>query len=206
MCTIKTSKALKLKRYIYSITDFEYIEPDICPYNNHVGALLTDIILQAGINYNRIVFPRVVSLLQRFPNAVTLRDFVTLIDSYGLENLLNWRDTEKINRMSDLINFLLSHEINTVQDLIAFVSYKDHLNMLKTIRGIGNKTCDYLLKLLGFDIVAVDRHIKSFIEDAAIDYKDYFDIQLIVSYTADFLKISRRCLDYSIWHYQSRKL
>ena len=59
--------------------------------------------------------------------------------------------------------------------------------------------------MLGFDTVAVDRHIRSFIESADIFCDDYFDIKEVVEYAADFMEKSRRELDYSIWSYMSRK-
>ena len=31
--------------------------PD-CPYRNHIGALLTDVVLQAGLNYQHVVAPK----------------------------------------------------------------------------------------------------------------------------------------------------
>ncbi|MDE5759075.1 MAG: hypothetical protein K2H85_10760 [Allobaculum sp.] len=204
MSTIDASLAIKLKTYISSIPDFEYVEPRRCPYYAHIGALLTDIILQAGLNYNSIVFPRVQSLLKRFPDVISLEKFITIIETCGLEDVLNWKNKEKLDRMDSMIQFLLSKKIDTVNDLIVFISQDDNIKQFKTIKGIGNKTCDYLLRLLGFDVVAVDRHIRSFVKEASIESDDYHDIQLLVSYTADMMKISRRCLDYSIWHYKNR--
>ena len=201
----KAYQAVKLKNYIYSIQDFKLIQPGIYPYRHHIGAILTDIILQAGLNYNAIVLPRVQSIIHRFPEAVTLHDFVGLIDTYGLEDILQFRNFEKLKRMMDLINFLQRNRIDTVTDLMSFVSQNNNLDLLKGIKGIGDKTSDYLMILLGFDVIAVDRHIKSFLHEAAIECKDYLDIKLIVSYTADMMEVPRRCLDFSIWNYKNKK-
>lgn len=70
---------------------------------------------------------------------------------------------------------------------------------------IGDKTYDYLLKLLGVESVAVDRHVYKFVSDAGIIYKDYKEAKQIVEYAADMMQISRRTLDYSIWLYMSNK-
>ena len=59
---------------------------------------------------------------------------------------------------------------------------------------------------MGFDNVAVDRHIRSFIEGANIRYDNYYDIRDIVEYTADFMGVARRTLDYSIWSYMSNQI
>lgn len=66
------------------------------------------------------------------------------------------------------------------------------MNMLKDIHDIGNKTYDYLKRLLGFDTAAVERHIRSFMEFSDIFCDDYFDIKEIVEYAADFMEMTRR--------------
>ena len=75
----------------------------------------------------------------------------------------------------------------------------------KSIRGVGDKTYDYLLKLLGVESVAVDRHVYKFVSNAGIIYKNYKEAKQIVEYAADIMQVSRRTLDYSIWLYMSNK-
>ena len=70
-----TSNALRLKRYIDSIDSFQFIEPEVCPYRDHIGALFTDAILQAGVNYRSVVRPRVERVLFNFPEANTVSSF-----------------------------------------------------------------------------------------------------------------------------------
>lgn len=205
MCKTMTSNALRLKEYISQIDDFKFIEPEYCPYINHVGALFTDTILQAGVNYRSVVWPRVAHVLDTFPYATTVSIFAEILENYGTANVLHWTNAEKIQRMNELVLFCLDHQIETSRQLTEFLRYEQNVNMLKDIHGIGNKTCDYLKRLLGFDTVAVDRHIRSFMESADIFCDDYFDIKEIVEYAADFMEMTRRELDYSIWSYMSRK-
>lgn len=200
-----TSNALRLKEYISQIDDFKFIKPECCPYINHVGALFTDTILQAGVNYRSVVWPRVAHVLDTFPYATTVSIFAEILEDYGTANVLHWSNAEKTKRMNELVLFCLDHQIETSRQLTEFMRYEENVSMLKDIRGIGNKTCDYLKRLLGFDTVAVDRHIRSFIESADIFCDDYFDIKEIVEYAADFMEKTRRELDYSIWTYMSRK-
>lgn len=200
-----TSNALRLKEYISQIDDFKFIEPEYCPYINHVGALFTDTILQAGVNYRSVVWPRVAHVLDTFPYATTVSIFAEILEDYGTANVLHWSNAEKTQRMNELVLFCLDHQIETSRQLTEFMRYEHNVNMLKDIHGIGNKTCDYLKRLLGFDTVAVDRHIRSFIESADIFCNDYYDIKEIVEYAADFMEKTRRELDYSIWSYMSKK-
>lgn len=205
MCKTMASNALRLKEYISQIDDFEFIEPEYCPYINHVGALFTDTILQAGVNYRSVVWPRVAHVLDTFPYATTVSIFAEILEDYGTANVLHWSNAEKTQRMNELVLFCLDHQIETSRQLTEFLRYEHNVNMLKDIHGIGNKTCDYLKRLLGFDTVAVDRHIRSFIESADIFCNDYYDIKEIVEFAADFMEKTRRELDYSIWSYMSRK-
>ena len=200
-----TSNALRLKEYISQIDDFKFIEPKYCPYINHVGALFTDTILQAGVNYRSVVWPRVAHVLDTFPYATTVSIFAEILENYGTANVLHWSNAEKVQRMNELVLFCLDNHIETSRQLAEFLRYEQNVNLLKDIHGIGNKTCDYLKRLLGFDTVAVDRHIRSFIESADISSDDYFDIKEIVEFAADFMDKTRRELDYSIWSYMSRK-
>ena len=205
MCRRMTASALRLKEYIDTIGNFDFIEPEVCPYRDHIGALFTDAILQAGVNYKSVVKPRVESVLMRFPEADTVTAFSEVLDSYGVREVLHWNNAAKIRRMEDLVSFCSFRDIETAEDLIYFLNSESGEKQLKEINGIGNKTCDYMKRLLGFDTVAVDRHIREFLMDADIMFDDYFEIKEVVEFAADIMGETRRGLDYSIWSYMSNK-
>ena len=205
MCRTMTANALRLKEYIDTIDNFRFIDPEICPYRDHIGALFTDAILQAGVNYRSVVRPRVESVLIRFPEADTVSAFSSILDEYGINNVLNWNNKAKIHRMHDLVSFCMLHSIETASELTLFLNDTEGEEQLKEINGIGDKTCDYMKRLLGFDTVAVDRHIREFLLDADILYDDYFEIKEVVEFAADIMGETRRALDYSIWSYMSNK-
>lgn len=205
MCRAMTANALRLKEYIDTIDNFRFIEPEICPYRDHIGALFTDAILQAGVNYRSVVRPRVESILVRFPEAKTVSSFSKVLSRYGVREVLRWNNAAKIRRMEDLVYFCSYHSIESAADLTYFLNSDSGEEQLKEINGIGNKTCDYMKRLLGFDTVAVDRHIRDFLVDANILFDDYYDIKEVVEFTADIMSKTRRSLDYSIWSYMSHK-
>lgn len=205
MCKRMTANALRLKEYIETIKNFHFIESEVCPYKDHIGALFTDAILQAGVSYRSVVRPRVESILIRFPEADTVSAFSKVLNRYGVRNVLRWNNTAKIQRMEDLVSFCMFHSIETANDLTYFLISGSGEEQLKEINGIGNKTCDYMKRLLGFDTVAVDRHIREFLVDADIMINDYFEIKEVVEFAADIMAKSRRSLDYSIWSYMSYK-
>lgn len=152
-----------------------------------------------------MVKPRVHKVLLQYPNDNTLKKFKDIIDIEGLEYIINWKHESKLNRISQLIEFSIEHEIDTCFDLKMFLLDNSNRAKLLNLDGIGLKTLDYSLKLLNFDVVAVDRHIYAFVEKADIENRSYEFTKKILEFAADLLDVSRHSLDYSIWSYMSNK-
>ncbi|GAB4022708.1 hypothetical protein GCM10028808_71010 [Spirosoma migulaei] len=199
-------EARRLADYI-SALDGEILITSSVYYNcpNHIGALFTDIILQAGVNYEYVVRPRVQRLVVNYPEVDTRSKFQELVKNVSLETLISWKNKTKIYRIESLLYYAEINNIDTCYDLrLHLVEPANRLNLLD-INGVGPKTLDYLLKLLGYDSVAVDRHIYSFIEMAEVNVRGYDAAKKIVEYAADFLEISRSSLDHSIWSYMAKR-
>ncbi len=196
-------EARKLADFIDNLDSFKtiYVHQEFCYY--HIGALFVDITLQAGLNYNSVVKPRVQRVLLNYPEADTSLRFHELIENHGLENIIRWKNHIKINRLKRLVTFALENNINTCVDFKIFLMDNKNREEFLKLNGVGPKTVDYTLKLLNFDTVAVDRHIYSFVEKAEIRTKNYAFTKKVVEYAADFLQISRSTMDYSIWKYMS---
>lgn len=195
--------ARKLIDFIENEINLDLIPSNNCPYDKHIGALFTDIILQAGLNYKHIVSPRVNNVYNNYPDAYTVKKFLSVIETNGLENIIQWKHEIKLKRINDLVNFCLNNEIDTAQELKEFLVQEENKKDFLSINGIGSKTYDYLLKLMNVDTIAVDRHIYSFLSKAGIETKDYYFSKTIVEYAADIMSVSRRSIDYSIWTYMA---
>jgi len=198
------TEARKLVNFINSLEKFEtfYMDENFC--YDHIGALLVDITLQAGLNYKTVVKPRVQRVLINYPEANTTNKFQSLIDELGLEKIIKWKNDIKLNRIKRLIDFAIENDINTCVDFKIFLIQEKNRQKFLELNGVGPKTVDYALKLLNFDTVAVDRHIYSFVELAEIPSTDYYLTKKVVEYAADFLEVPRSSMDYSIWHYMSK--
>lgn len=196
----------RLANYIIELNnDFTIYYPNNDSCYNHIGALFVDITLQAGLNYKTVVRPRVSRVLLQYPEAFTINKFQELVDSEGLENIIKWKHPLKLKRIQQLLDFYSKNNINTCHDLKIFLTESQNRQKFLELNGVGPKTLDYLMKLLNFDVVAVDRHIYSFVEMAQIENRGYDFTKKVVEYAADFLSISRTSLDYSIWNYMSKK-
>ena len=171
----------------------------------HIGALFTDIILQAGLNYKSVVRPRVEKMMSDFPEANNLENLQLIIEKHSLENILSWKHPVKLERFIDLIKFCSDRNINNCDDLTVFLRHKDNRILFLSVKGLGPKTLDYTMKLLNFDTIAVDRHIIGFMESAGLNHINYNYTKKIVEFAADLLNVSRSSLDETIWYYMSSK-
>lgn len=194
-----------LIKFIENNPDFNIIKSNICFYNNHLGAVLADIILQAGLNYKTVVFPRVLNIYKNYESAHDLNGLVNVLKQTNISEFLQWKNEIKISRFKSVIEYLLENRISDSYDLSIHLQNPTYANEFLNIQGIGNKTLDYFLKLMNVETIAVDRHIINFLVKANIEFVNYNSAKKIVEYTADILDISRRDMDYSIWNFMSNK-
>lgn len=194
----------KLAHFVCSLPDFPNQVRKRNPYK-HMGGTLTDAILQTGLNYRNVVEPRVQSLIRHFPEASTTNGFITVIDRYGLEKLLNWKHPEKPKRIFGLTMFLSKQKVDNEDTLRCWLENSDNCQLLVDLRGIGPKTIDYLKMLVGISSIAIDRHIRFFVEAAGITQKSYDDVKRVVEFTADILALDKNDFDFAIWSYSSSK-
>lgn len=166
---------------------------------NHIGAVLADAVLQAGVNYRTVVRGRIERIHSQFPEAATLTGLMNLIERGEASNFLLWNHFTKVIRFVTLAQFLALRHIETTIDLKAWLCKSIARDHLLGLHGIGPKTYDYLCCLVGIDCIAVDRHIKTFANEAGVPLTDYDGLKSAFSFAADFLGIARRDFDAWIW-------
>jgi hypothetical protein len=166
---------------------------------DHAGALLADAVLQAGLRYRTVVWPRVGRILKEFPDADRVSALVYFVREGNTTHLLDWRHPTKIVRFERLVDFLHAAGIDTTDDIrLAFAS--DGFSAeLQQVNGVGPKTVDYIACLVGIESIPVDRHIRSFASKAGINRNDYGFLKNAFCFAADLLSISRREFDAWIW-------
>ncbi|NLI13966.1 hypothetical protein [Pelotomaculum propionicicum] len=169
----------------------------------HMGATITDSVLQAGLNYSHVVYPRILKLLKEFPDYKTTCDFIILMQIFPLNDLISWRNEKKLERIKKLSWFFYNNKIENEDQLATWLNDKNNLPKLAQIEGIGPKTIDYLKMLSGSQAIAVDRHLFKFLELANITVKTYQEANAIYCKVAEMLKISQYELDRKIWLFMS---
>ena len=182
--------------------EFDDVLPQM-PYY-HMGATITDSILQAGLNYRYVVFPRVQKLICRFRDYNTTRDFIILMHAFSLGELINWRDECKLTRIRDLSYMFYENGIENENQLAIWMDESNNIIQLRKISGIGPKTVDYLRMLSGTQAIAVDRHMFRFLELKGIHNISYTEANQIYKKACVLLGISQYEIDKKIWQFMSR--
>lgn len=191
----------RLANYVRSLPDFTMERSPAAGYD-HMGAIITEAILQAGINYRNVVLPRVERLRRDYPQARTTSSFADLLRTVGAGELLQFSG-EKLDRVEALTRFFADERVETEADLRAWLSDEANLARLRQLPGIGPKTVDYLQILAGLDTSAVDRHLALFLKQARVAANTYGERKAIIDAAAEELGVDRAVLDYSIWRYMA---
>jgi hypothetical protein len=169
------------------------------PTYGHMGALLADSVLQAGLNYNSVVRPRILAILADYAEFSRTSDLRELVDRGETPAFLNWTHQEKVDRFDALVLFLGEAAIENVDDLRERLQEGGFATALRGVRGVGPKTVDYMGCLVGMDSVAVDRHVRTFAKRVGVMEDDYDYLKTVFCYAADLLSVSRREFDAWVW-------
>jgi len=200
----KLRLARKVADYAEALGAAEFVPPPPTE-PNHIGAVLADCILQAGVNYRTVVRIRIERILELYPEAATLSGTLQFVYQESVSEFLMWKHPEKIGRFVRLVTLLYQHRVEDTGYLRTWLADKRCREILLEVPGIGEKTVDYLCLLVGMNFIAVDRHVRTFTQNAGVNAADYEEVKQIVSYAADLLSIPRRDFDRWIWvtHSQS---
>lgn len=173
------------------------------PYYN-MAATLADAVLQAGMNYKSVVYPRVYNILNKYSDYSTTCDFIILFQTIPIEEIIQWKNKRKQNTICKLAWFLYNQNINTEDDLAKWITDDNNVDKLLEINGVGRKTIDYLKLLSGQQAIPIDRHMFQFLQLAGILTSDYKEASAILRKTAVVLQIGESVLDKTIWDYMSK--
>ncbi|PRD40477.1 hypothetical protein C5748_26765 [Phyllobacterium phragmitis] len=166
---------------------------------HHMGAIVADCVLQAGLNYRSVVLPRISAILERFPGLDRTSELVELVARGETSRFLNWHHPEKIDRFEALVSFLSERSVENAPMLRDRLQDASFVVALLEVRGVGPKTVDYMQCLVGIDSIAVDRHVRTFAKRVGVVEEDYDFLKSVFCYAADLLCVSRREFDAWVW-------
>ena len=171
----------------------------ISGHGEHLGCVMADTILQAGVSYRAVVWPRIVRIRKRYPNATRLSGVKEAIAQDGVEGFLCWTDGRKVERFLALTACLEENGVDGVAELRIRCTSSCFCEQVLGLHGFGRKTIDYMSCLAGVDGFAVDRHAVRFARECGVAVRDYEALHRVFCYAADLLGVARSDFDGWIW-------
>lgn len=206
--------AQRVADHVRALPDFEMVEDLAIPYN-HMGATITDAVLQAGLRYETVVWPRVQHVMT-IPEAATTSGFLDALRERGGEEVVHWTHPVKLGRMDAVAELFIAECVETEADLRIWLcgvpetgdgagaACGANIAKLAAVHGIGPKTIDYFKILCGEqDTAAIDMHLTRFLEQAGVRVTSYEQARDVIAGAAAELGVSAARLDHSIWTYMS---
>lgn len=196
------SSVIKVILLIEKIPRGYYEENYRVPYYN-MAATLTDAVLQAGMNYRKVVYPRIHNILTKYADYKTTCDFIILFQTHPIEEIINWKNINKQKTIFELAWLFYNNNINDEKQLAVWLDSEDNQEYLLRIKGVGYKTVDYLKLLSGHQAIPIDRHMFKFLEMANVITNSYKEANIILRKASEQLRLSESLLDKTIWNFMT---
>ena len=169
---------------------------------HHIGATVADALLQ--VNYGETAQSLTNTLLTRYPDARTTSVILPLLNSIEATEFLSLPDAELADCFRRTLTLFASEGIESETELHAWLMAGVGLWKLRSIKGVGPKTVDYLKVMAGVSCRVVGRHLLNFLGLAGIAPRDDDEARAILNAAANLLGIPPACFDYSIWRYMQQ--
>lgn len=166
--------------------------------HDHMGATISESVLQAGLHYESVVAPRIARLRREHPEATTTSAFQRLLARIDAGTLLSFKGPKPAT-IHALTGLLAREGVEREEELRAWLEDPEHRHALREVRGVGAKTIDYLKMLCGVSVCAVDVHVRRFLEEAGVVVRDYEDALAVMTAAAAALGIDAGTLDQAVW-------
>lgn len=171
-----------------------------------IGAIVVDASLQRRQNYAATVRPRVVAVVEAWPDAATTTGFRRRLDTGKLSEVIRWPSAGRLTQIDHITNVLEREDIaiETVQQLrenLRDPSKRTSLRKaLKAVRDVGPKTLDYFDILSGIPTgVAIDLRIRRRAKAAGIDNLSYDHLAAVIHTAAHRRGWRPGDLDAALW-------
>ena len=120
---------------------------------DHIGAIIVDATLQRRQNYHETVKPRVVALIEAWPDAATTSGFRRHLDTGTLSDVISWPSPGRLAQVDDITRVFEHQGIETVLELRAALGDPAKRTVLREalagVRHVSPKTLDYIDTLSG---------------------------------------------------------
>ena len=120
---------------------------------DHIGAIIVDATLQRRQNYHETVKPRVVALIEAWPDAATTSGFRKHLDTGKLSEVIDWPSPGRLAQVEDITAVLEREGVDSVPELRDVLRDQARRTVLRealaAVRHVSDKTLDYIDTLSG---------------------------------------------------------
>ncbi|WP_160665660.1 hypothetical protein [Pseudarthrobacter sp. ATCC 49987] len=120
---------------------------------DHIGAIIVDATLQRRQNYHATVMPRVLALVEAWPDAATTSGFRRHLETGELSEVISWPSPGRLAQADDMTRVFERLGIETVMDLRGALGADPKRGVLRdalaAVRHVSPKTLDYIDTLSG---------------------------------------------------------
>lgn len=169
-----------------------------------MGAVICDASFQARRKYESTIRPRLLQLQAAWPDAVTVRGFQARIATADLAAAMNFKSPGRVATAHAITNLLAAGGVDTRDDLRAWLDHQENRVALRTVKGVGPKTVDYIGNLVGRSQVAVDVHLYRFAEEAGLPGLSYEQLRSLYEEVAATLGHDCAGLEHAVWRFKSQ--
>ena len=166
--------------------------------SGHVGAVLAEAALQAGLNYESVVVPRVKRFVKEYPAAASVSGLAALLGSGDIAVVLGINNARKCRTFSDLAHLLTAEGVETADQLRTWIERSDSRSKLLRVPGVGVKTAAYIRLLLGLPAIAIDVHLRRAASEVGVVCSDE-ELERLYTLAAVHAGVALAELDGSLW-------
>ncbi|MFE9559316.1 hypothetical protein ACFYMW_39885 [Streptomyces sp. NPDC006692] len=169
----------------------------------HMGAVICDASFHARCKYEATLRPRLLQLQADWPDATTVRGFQGRLAVENLAVAMHFNAPRKVATAHAITDLLAANGVDTRDDLHAWLGHQTNRAALRTVKGVGPKSIDYIGNLVGRSQIAVDVHLRAFAADAGVPGLRYEQLRAVYEEAAALLGHEQGGLEHAVWRYHS---
>ncbi|MEV4968341.1 hypothetical protein ACFWZK_25100 [[Kitasatospora] papulosa] len=117
---------------------------------------------------------------------------------------MKFNHAQKVATAHAITDLLAADGVDTRENLHAWLDRQTNRAALRTVKGVGPKSVDYIGNLVGRSHVAVDVHLRAFAVDAGVPDLPYDQLRAVYEEAAALLGLDKGRLELAVWRHKSK--
>lgn len=117
---------------------------------------------------------------------------------------MNFNAPRRVSTAHGITDLLVANGVDTRADLHAWLDHRASRAALRTVKGVGPKTVDYIGILVGRSQVAIDVHLRAFAAEAGVSGLSYEQLRTVYEEAAALLAQEPGGFEHAVWQFKSK--